>query len=172
MSGTKVWSWLTPLLVLAAMILGFSILWHFAGEQNEDVMTNGIETTATVYDEGKRMIKVKYHVNGELRTNFTGKGFSNIEDGEQFLMNYLSTDPDKIVVFFDKPVLSDEHEYKSTTCTSMSKTLSIIDFYYNLNGATYRRKTLFRGHTLNPSHYEVWYRTANPKISYLVKKEN
>lgn len=155
-----------------AMPIGIYLLGRMELSQDSKVEERGTETVATVYDEGKRMIKLKYHVNGQLLTSGVGKGYSNIEDGEEFYMKYLPEDPEKIVVFFDKPALTENYEYQRTSCNALSKTLSIIDFSYFVNGQHYRRKTIYREQQLNPNLFDIWYRTENPQIGYLIKKQD
>lgn len=171
MSKKSIWSWLTPILILAGMVAGFSLLVYFGRKAKSAVKKDGIETIATVYDEGKRMIKLSYQVNGNTITNAVGKGYSNIEDGEQFYMKYSSDDNKSIVVYFNRPYISDIIEYLETNCTSLEKTLSIISFEYILDGKKYRRKTIDNEHNLNPENYVVKYQLNNPKIGYLFKIE-
>jgi hypothetical protein len=171
MSVKKIWSWLTPLLVLVGLVGGFFTLVHFQKHSLIELNKEGIETIGIVYDESKRIIKVRYMVDGKSLIHFTGKGYPNIIDGEEFLMKYSPEDPELIIVYFDRPYLSQSYEWAETNCTSMSKTLSVIDFWYILDGKEYRRKTLDRDHSLNPSNYSVKYRVNDPRVGYLFSKE-
>ena len=171
MSVKKIWSWFLPLLVLSLMVGGFFTVVYYGKQSRDRVKRNGIKTVCSVYDEGKRMIKVRYTINAETFNHFTGKGYSNIFDGEEFVMKYSPEDPESIVVYFDRPYLSQSYEWAETNCLTISKTLSVIDFWYILDGKEYRRKTLDRDHSLNPSNYIVKYRVDDQRVGYLFSKE-
>ncbi|MGL1889965.1 MAG: hypothetical protein OCD76_25865 [Reichenbachiella sp.] len=170
MSKKKIWSGVLPLSLLAAMIGGIFLLGRIGASQNTTIEETGLETIGTTIDEGgKRMIQIKYQVNGEGLTKGTGKPYGHIQPNEQFRMMYLAEDPESSVVFFDQPYISNELEYLETPCTSISKTLSIIDFEYFVDGRTIKRETLDRNHSLSSSKYKVLYRANNPLIGYLVE---
>lgn len=171
MRNKKIWSGVLPLTILVAIIGGLFLLGRIGARQNAVVEENGIETIGTTIDEGgKRMIRVSYEANGQIFTNGTGKPFSYIQPNEQFDMKYLEDYPESMVVFFDKPHISDEHDYSETPCTSISKTLSVVNFTYQVNGRTINRETLYRNQQLTVSNYKVVYRTNKPEIGYLVTK--
>lgn len=163
--------WIAPLVVVLVIITGFSILIYFGRQSKQDVKSKGIETVCSVYDEGKRMIKVSYSVNGREYNTGVGKGYSNIEDGEQFMIKYLEQDPESIVVFFDKPYWSDQFSYSEVNCSSITKQLSVVNYEYIVDGETITRNTIYRDHSLNPSNYLVRYRNENPKIGYLIENK-
>ncbi|MBV6647079.1 MAG: hypothetical protein KI790_16600 [Cyclobacteriaceae bacterium] len=171
MSKKKVWSGVLPLTILIAMIGGIFLLGRIGANQDATVKQKGLESVATTIDEGgKRMIQVSYTVDGRTLTKGTGKPFSHIQPNEQFKIKYLKDDPESMVVFFDRPHISDEHEYTETLCSSISKTLSVVNFTYQVDGRTFNRETLYRNQQLNTSKYKVLYRTKNPEIGYLVER--
>ena len=139
---------------------------------DERVKEGGIETTGITYGEGKRMINIKYYVDGKEYSSAVGKGFSYIHDGEAFLIKYLPADPTSIVVFLDKPILLEQYKYSETACTYLDKTLSVIRFMYMVNNEIIKRETLYTSNqSLNPEDYVVMYRTENPTIGYLIRKQ-
>ena len=153
------------------MIGGIFLLGRIGASQDATVEEEGLESVATTVDEGgKRMIQVSYTVDGRTLTRGIGKPFSYIQPNEQFKMKYLKDDPESMVVFFDQPYISDEHDYSETSCSSISKTLSVVDFTYQVDGRTINRETLYRNQPLNASNYKVLYRTNNPEIGYLVER--
>ena len=158
MSSRKVWSGVLPLSILVVLIGGIFLLGRIGGKIDESIIENGIETKGIAFDEGKRMINVRYTVDGKEYTKGIGKGFSYIQDGEEFSLKYLPADPTSIVVFFDKPILSDQYEYSKTDCTSIGKSLSVISFQYRVNGEIIKRETLLRDNqSLNPADYVIMY---------------
>ncbi len=162
--------YIPPIVAILVLFGTFFFLFRIEEERQVDVARKGKTTVCSVYDEGKRMIKIKYVINGNEYTNAVGKGYSNIEDGEEFLLNYDPLDPKSVVVHFDLPVLSEEYNYSQTACLSISKRLSILDFTYRVGDELIIRKAQFRGHSLNNSDYVVKYRTENPQIGYLIKE--
>ena len=128
MASKKIWTGLLPLSILVALIGGLFFLGRIGDKIDEGIIENGIETKGIAFDEGKRMINIRYTVDGKEYTKGIGKGFSYIQDGEEFSLKYLPTDPTSVVVFFDKPILSNQHEYLETDCTSIEKSLSVLIF--------------------------------------------
>ena len=170
MSNKKIWSGVLPLTILAAMIGGLILLGQVSGQIDEGIIENGIETNGIAFDEGSRMVNIRYNVNGTEYTRGIGKGFSNIEDGEEFLIKYLPEDPTSIVVFFNKPILSDKYAYSKTECIYLDKTFSVVDFQYKVNGEIIKREALYEDNqSLNPADYIVQYRTERPTIGYLIQ---
>jgi hypothetical protein len=90
---------------------------------------------------------------------------------KELLLIYLAEDPKAIVVFFDKPVLSKQYEYSVASCKSMSKSFSVVNFQYEVDGKMINRQAPFRGQSMNPEEYVVKYRVNDPEIGYLMKKE-
>ena len=43
-------------------------------------------------------------------------------------MMYSQTDPETIVVFFDKPHYTNKFEYDMASCLSITKSLSVVDY--------------------------------------------
>jgi hypothetical protein len=167
----KTWSGVLPLSILLAIIGGIFILGRIGRGIEETVIKKGVETVGVLFDEGKRMIRVRYYVDGKEYTTGVGKAYSYIQDGEEFLIKYLPDNPTSIVVFFDKPILSGQYQYIETNCTTMNKSLSVINFQYEVDEKVIRRETLFNDRSLNPSDYIVKYRKNNPNIGYLIMKE-
>lgn len=163
--------YLAPIIVGILLLGGFAILVYLESQQEDRIIVNGKETVCKTYDEGKRMIKIKYTIDGKEYTNAVGKGYSNIEDGEEFVLIYMPSDPESVVVKFDQPVLSDSYDYSEAVCLSVSKTLSVVDFSYKVGDQLFQRKSLFKNQSLDPSDYFVKYRTKNPQIGYLISKE-
>lgn len=155
------------------MVGGIFLLGRIGAVQDETIKETGAETVGTTIDGGgKRMIRIKYEVNGQTFTEGTGKPFSYIQPNEQFKMKYLPEDPESMVIFFEEPFISNELEYSETNCMSISKTLSVVNFEYQVDGRTIKRETLYRDHELSASNYRVLYRTNNPEIGYLIEQEN
>lgn len=166
----KVWSGILPVAILIVLILGIFLLGRIGSNIDEKVIKKGIEATATTLEPGKRMVQVSYCIDSEGYTTGVGKPFSYLQAGEKYKMKYLQKDPKSIVVFFDKPVLSGDFNYLETECTSLSKSLSVINFEYHVEGKRYKREALFDEQPLNKNDYVVKYRKSKPSIGYLVKK--
>ena len=163
--------YLPPIIVAIVLLGGFFTLFRLEEGRQDEVMANGKETVCTVYDEGKRIIKIKYSIDGKEYTNAVAKGHSSLEAGEQFVLIYMPLDPESVVVKFDRPVLSDRYDCSESACLSISKKLSIIDFSYQVGDQVFHRKTLFRDQSLDPSDYFVKYRTEEPRIGYLISEQ-
>jgi hypothetical protein len=134
--------YLAPIIVAMVLLGGFSTLVYLEGQQEDEIIINGKETVCVAYDEGKRMIKIKYAIDGKEYNNTIVKEYSNIEDGEEFVLTYLPSDPESVVVQFDQPVLSESYNYQETACLSVVKELSIVKFIYEVGGERFERRTL------------------------------
>lgn len=150
------------------MIGGIFLLGRISGNIDKRVIEKGVDGVCTAFDEGKRMIKINYLVDGVEYKTGIGKGHSGVFDGEQFMIKYLPKDPESVVVFWDKPYLSDEYSYSDTECTSMTKELSILYYEYKVDGERIKRSVLYRNQDLDASKYTIRYRDSNPKIGYLM----
>jgi hypothetical protein len=170
MSDKKIWSGVLPLSILIAMIGGIIGLGRIGSNINERIIENGIRSKGIVFDEKKTFIDVSYIVNGKEYRKGVPKGYSKIEDGEEFVLMYLSSDPESIVVFFEEPFFSDKYSYSDVSCISITKQLSVLKYEYEVNGEMINRNTLYRDQSLNPDNYFVRYRNENPKIGYLINK--
>ena len=166
----KIWSGILPLSLLLVLVGGIFILGRIGGKIDETVANTGYETVGVIFSEAKRMIRVRYTVDGKQYITGVGKPYSYIKDGEAFMIKYLPDNPKSIVVFFEKPVLSKQYKYSETSCTSMSKTLSVVNFKYEVNGQVINRETKFKDQSMNPKDYFVKYRINDPEIGYLIKK--
>lgn len=100
-----------PLSILFLMIGGIFLLGKIGSYIDERIIEEGVDGVRTAFDEGKRIIKIKYLAGGVEYQTGVGKGHSGIFDGEQFMIKYLPDDPKSVVVFFDKPFMSDEYSY-------------------------------------------------------------
>lgn len=137
---------------------------------DERIIEKGTDGFCTAFDEGDRMIKIRYLVGGTEYTTGVGKGHSGVFDGEQFMIRYLREDPESVVVFFDKPYLSDKYSYSDVECISITKKLSVVYYEYEVDGKRIKRRVLYRNQPIDPSKYIIRYRNENPKIGYLIKK--
>lgn len=163
--------YLPPLLVAILLIGGVFSVFHFTKQKKKEIRQNGVSTVCSTYDEGKRLIKVKYNADGQQYWKSVGKSYSNIEDGEEFILIYLPSDPESVVVQFDQPVLSEIYNYQETACLSEVKELSIVKFTYEVGNVRFERRTVYKeNQSLSSSNYIVKYRSENPKIGYLIKK--
>ncbi|MFH6986062.1 hypothetical protein [Marinoscillum luteum] len=156
--------------ILFGLVLGYFI--YSQKEKDNEVISNGEEIVITAYDEGKRMIRLKYEIGNKSFDKSTGKEYSGIEDGEQFRGLYLPSDPESFLVFFDQPFLSDKYNYQETACLSVTKELSVLKFTYKVGDERFERRTVYNeNQSLSSSNYIVKYRIENPKIGYLISKE-
>jgi hypothetical protein len=159
-----------PLSILFLMVGGIFLLGRIGGNIDERIVNEGVDGVCTAFDEGKRMIKIKYLVDGIEYKTGVGKGHSGVIDGEQFMIQYLPKDPESVVVFWDKPYLSDKYSYTDVECVSITKELSIIYYEYEVDGERIKRSVLYRNQSLDPSKYIIRYRDGNPNIGYLIRK--
>ncbi len=159
-----------PISILILMVTGIFLLGKIGRNIDETIIRNGLDGFCTTFDEGKRMIKVRYTVDGIKFKKGVAKGHSNVLDGEQFVIRYLPKDPESIVVFWDKPYLSDNYSYSDTKCISISKELSILYYEYEIDGERVKRSILYRNQDIDTDKYIIRYRNENPKIGYLIAK--
>ena len=174
MTGEKFFELTKGLVILAllASIIGLIFLLGRIGARRDAVIEEiGKEAVGSTIDGGSgRMVRIKYEVHGRTYIEGIGKPFDFIQPNEQYRMKYLPDDPESMIVFFDRPYISEEGEYSETNCTSISKSVSVVDFEYRVAGRTIKRETLYRNHQLSASIYKVLYRNDNPEIGYLVKR--
>ncbi|MDH5379906.1 MAG: hypothetical protein OEW75_03590 [Cyclobacteriaceae bacterium] len=164
-------STIIPLSLIVLIIIGIILLGRLGNYLDNKIILEGVEGYCDVFNEGKRMIRIKYDANGKQYITGVGKGYSGIFDGEQFTIKYLVDNPKSVFVFWDKPYFSKNYSYEETECIAISKKLSIIYFEYLVNGKRIERETLFRDHTLDKYNYKVRYRKENPEIGYLIPKQ-
>lgn len=159
-----------PFFALFLMVGGILFLGRIAQRIDEKIISKGIDGFCTAFDEGKRMIKINYSVSGKEYTKGVGKGHPGVFDGEQFKIKYLPKDPESVVVFWDKPYLSDKYLYSDVDCISITKELSIIYYEYEVDGMRIKRSVIYRDQSLDPIKSIVRYRMDNPRIGYLIGK--
>jgi hypothetical protein len=170
MASKRVWSGILPLSIILALAVGIFILGRIGKAKDETVTREGTETVGVVIDESERMVRIRYNVDGREYTSGVGKPHSYLRIGEEYRIKYLPLEPKSVFVFFDKPILSEQYEYSETSCKSMSKSFSVINFQYEVDGKLINRESPFREQSMYPNDYVVKYRVNDPEIGYLVKK--
>ena len=96
-------SWIVPISILLSLIGGVFLLGYIARQANKKVESDGIETVCSTYGGGKRIIQIRYKIEGKVYTVGVGMAFNKTYVGEEFYMKYLPDSPESVSVFFDRP---------------------------------------------------------------------
>jgi hypothetical protein len=162
--------------ILLFVILYFSV--SLRKDKAEKVFMNPVGTVATVSEVGLKTVTVTYSSKEMLYTYTDSKPIDGINVGEQFLAFMQNGVPENILVYYDNPVLdSSKFEFGSVVPDDVSRPwfqTDYLKFSYTVGGKKYSRIQKYYFPENKPSHADnvlVLYRTDNPDIAYLIKKD-
>jgi uncharacterized protein YkuJ len=160
-------------LVLLVVVLGIFFGARYLKKRKwEKIEKYGTATIGILYDTGGNQFRFKYKVGNKDYSIGRSEPYNYLQNGEEYEVRYLLDEPDYAVIYFDRPVISDQYVYRETECTSIAKKISSIRYEYEVNGTIITRiKFYHEGESLTPDSYTVKYRQENPEIGYLIRKE-
>ena len=159
------------ILLIIPLIIAFILAMGYLGRRkHSEIDEFGKETIGVLFGTVGKYLKVKYEVDGREYVFGTKEPYEFLQDGERYLVKYMSENPNYIKIYFDRPIFSDDFEFDKAKCSSLEKSLSIIRFKYIVNVHLVTRIAFFKeNQSLDSDNYIVKYRTDNPKIGYLVE---
>jgi hypothetical protein len=163
----------SALWLLCLPLIALLYFWASTGskERRDEIISKGKSTIGTLIDTSGDFIECEYTIKGEKYVFSHAIRFTYLRDGERYIVKYLESNPEYIVIIYDSPVYYNDTLYQTVNMENISKRFSDILFSYTVNGKEYKRlKPMNENQLKNPNDYKVKYLIKNPKIGYLIKQ--
>ena len=167
---------------IEAIVLFFTVFiiiylsFKLKNDESDEILTNHYEVIGMIVNVGMKTVDVSYKINNETYTYTQNKPYKNLVAGEEFSTFVSKENPNRAIVFYDKPILdTTKYEYASVSPIEVNKLIidsKELSFEYVVGKESFSRIQKYSEGNI-PENFKllkVEFRIDKPEIGYLMNK--